>query len=129
MHRRQRPVQVAELDVSWLGMTGPPTAIPVRRCGPAGHNPALKARGHAGNRCLHQQWCRVNERKKNHVVANVAIGRELAGWCWSLATWSSHEDDDLIGFSLDHGEISELDLRYNYEPQGHSTDCQRDARR
>ena len=26
------------------------------------------------------------ERKKNHVVANVAIARELAGWCWSLAT-------------------------------------------
>ncbi|HEY1440125.1 MAG TPA: transposase, partial [Mycobacterium sp.] len=49
-------------------------------------DPALKARGHAGNRRLHQQWCRFNERKKNHVVANVAIARELAGWCWSLAT-------------------------------------------
>jgi transposase len=49
-------------------------------------DPALKARGHAGNRRLHQQWCRFNERKKNHVVANVAVARELAGWCWSLAT-------------------------------------------
>ena len=49
-------------------------------------DPALKARGHAGNRRLHQQWCRFNERKKPHVVANVAIARELAGWCWSLAT-------------------------------------------
>ncbi len=48
--------------------------------------PALKARGHAGNRRLHQQWCRFNERKKHHVVANVAVARELAGWCWSLAT-------------------------------------------
>jgi transposase len=48
--------------------------------------PALKARWHAGNRRLHQQWCRFNERKKNHVVANVAVARELAGWCWSLAT-------------------------------------------
>ena len=27
-------------------------------------DPALKARGHAGNRRLHQQWCRFNERKK-----------------------------------------------------------------
>lgn len=49
-------------------------------------DPAIKARGHAGNRRLHQQWCRFNERKKPHVVANVAIARELAGWCWSLAT-------------------------------------------
>jgi hypothetical protein len=48
--------------------------------------PALKARGHAGNRRLHEQWCRFNERKKPHVVANVAIARQLAGWCWSLAT-------------------------------------------
>jgi hypothetical protein len=26
------------------------------------------------------------ERGKNPPVANVAIARELAGWCWSLAT-------------------------------------------
>jgi len=26
------------------------------------------------------------ERKKNPLVANVAIARELSGWCWSLAT-------------------------------------------
>lgn len=49
-------------------------------------DPALKARGHAGNRRLHQRWRRFLERKKNPLVANVAIARELAGWCWSLAT-------------------------------------------
>jgi transposase len=49
-------------------------------------DPALKDRGHAGNRRLHQQWCRFLERKKNPLVANVAIARELAGWWWSLAT-------------------------------------------
>ena len=49
-------------------------------------DPALTDRGHAGNRRLHQQWCRFLERKKNTLVANVAIARELAGWCWSLAT-------------------------------------------
>jgi transposase len=49
-------------------------------------DPALKDRGHAGNRRLHQQWCRFNDRKKNHLIANVAVARELAGWCWSLAT-------------------------------------------
>ena len=45
-----------------------------------------RTRGHAGNRRLHQPWCRFIERNKPHVVANVAIARELAGWCWSLAT-------------------------------------------
>ena len=49
-------------------------------------DPALKDRGHAGNRRLYQQWCRFNDRKKNHLIANVAVARELAGWCWSLAT-------------------------------------------
>jgi len=28
---------------------------------------------------------RVIERRKRHTIANVAIARELAGWCWSLA--------------------------------------------
>ena len=46
---------------------------------------ASRARGHAGNRRLHERWLRFTERKKRPVVANVAIARELAGWCWSLA--------------------------------------------
>ena len=48
-------------------------------------SPAARARGDAGNRRLHQRWVRFGERRKRHVVANVAIARELAGWCWSLA--------------------------------------------
>jgi len=48
-------------------------------------SPAARARGDAGNRRLHQRWVRFTERRKRHVVANVAIARELAGWCWSLA--------------------------------------------
>jgi hypothetical protein len=43
-------------------------------------DPAHGAPGHSGNR--HQQWCRFLQRKKHPVVANVAIARELAGWCW-----------------------------------------------
>ena len=46
---------------------------------------AARARGDEGNRRLHQRWVRFNERRKRHTVANVAIARELAGWCWSLA--------------------------------------------
>jgi transposase len=48
--------------------------------------PAARARGDAGNQRLHQRWNTFTERKKRTVVANVAVARELAGWCWSLAT-------------------------------------------
>jgi transposase len=47
--------------------------------------PAARARGDLGNRRLHQRWVRFNRRCKRPVIANVAIARELAGWCWSLA--------------------------------------------
>jgi transposase len=48
--------------------------------------PAARARGHAGNERLHRRWLTFLEHHKRPVVANVAVARELAGWCWSLAT-------------------------------------------
>jgi transposase len=48
--------------------------------------PVPTARGHAGNRRLHHRWDNFNARGKNTCVANIAVARELAGWCWSLAT-------------------------------------------
>jgi transposase len=51
----------------------------------ANASPAAKARGHAGNHRLHRRWEQLMVRKKKTVIANVAIARELAGWCWSLA--------------------------------------------
>ena len=48
-------------------------------------SPAARARGHAGNTRLHARWTSFDTRKKRAVVANAAIARELAGWCWSLA--------------------------------------------
>jgi transposase len=47
---------------------------------------AARARGHAGNQRLHRRWQAFEDRKKRPVIANVAVARELAGWCWSLAT-------------------------------------------
>jgi transposase len=44
-----------------------------------------RLRGQAGNQRLHRQWVAFTARKKRPVIANVAIARELAGWCWSLA--------------------------------------------
>ena len=52
---------------------------------------AARARGDAGNRRLHRQWTKFVARKKRPTIATIAIARELAGWCWSLATL----DDDL----------------------------------
>ncbi|MDJ0363224.1 IS110 family transposase [Rhodococcus sp. H29-C3] len=48
--------------------------------------PVAAARGHAGNSRLHRRWNTFDARRKNACVANVAIARELSGWCWSLAT-------------------------------------------
>jgi transposase len=47
--------------------------------------PATRARSHAANRRLHTRWVSFDQRHKRPVVANAAIARELAGWCWSLA--------------------------------------------
>jgi transposase len=46
---------------------------------------AARARGDEGNRRLHGRWVGFLDRRKRPVVANVAVARELAGWCWSLA--------------------------------------------
>ena len=47
--------------------------------------PAARIRGDEGNRRLHARGIKFNQRHKRHVIASVAIARELAGWCWSLA--------------------------------------------
>jgi transposase len=47
---------------------------------------AARVRGHHGNIRLNQRWASYTRRHKKHTVANTAIARELAGWCWSLAT-------------------------------------------
>lgn len=44
------------------------------------------ARADKGNRRLHHRWQVLAAKDKRHTVANTAIAREMAGWCWSLAT-------------------------------------------
>jgi transposase len=48
-------------------------------------SPAARTRGQAANRRLHDRWLCFDQRRKRPAVANAAIARELAGWCWSLA--------------------------------------------
>ncbi|MCF7551039.1 IS110 family transposase [Pseudonocardia sp. WMMC193] len=60
-----------------------PSAVLRRRHEHAG--PAARDRGERANRRLHARWVGFDARRKLPVVANTAIARELAGWCWSLA--------------------------------------------
>lgn len=54
---------------------------------------AAVTRGHAANRRLSTRWAGFLDRKKHPTVANAAIARELAGWCWSLATLQTYPAD------------------------------------
>ena len=48
--------------------------------------PAVRARGEDADRRLHHRWTTMTHRHKRPTVIAVAVARELAGWCWSLAT-------------------------------------------
>jgi transposase len=67
-HHRRRP--------------GPSRELARRREG----QPALvRERADAAGRRLHRRWQSFDRRGKRSTVAAVAVARELAGWCWSLA--------------------------------------------
>jgi transposase len=51
----------------------------------AGQPAVVRERAERGNRRLHQRWCRLDTRGKRSTISVVAVARELAGWCWSLA--------------------------------------------
>ena len=48
-------------------------------------HPAVIARAEQANRRLHRRWERFDQRGKRSTISAVAVARELAGWCWSLA--------------------------------------------
>jgi transposase len=60
----------------------PSRALQVRQ---AGQPAAVRERAERGNRRLHQRWDRLDARGKRSTISVVAVARELAGWCWSLA--------------------------------------------
>jgi transposase len=62
-----------------------PTSLPLRRRWQRA-GALTKVRAHQGNQRLHARWEAFDARSKKPSVANAAIARELAGWCWSLAT-------------------------------------------
>ena len=64
-------------------LRAPGKALAARR---AALPPAVRARGQAADRRLHHRWSTLAARHKRPTVIAVAVARELAGWCWSLAT-------------------------------------------
>lgn len=50
-----------------------------------GQPPDVRARAEAGNHRLYRRWARFDARHKRPTISAVAVARELAGWCWSLA--------------------------------------------
>ncbi len=50
-----------------------------------GQSALVRERAVAAERRLHRRWRRFDARGKRSTVAAVAVARELAGWCWSLA--------------------------------------------
>jgi transposase len=51
----------------------------------AGQPAAVRERAERGNHRLHQRWRGLDARGKRSTISVVAVARELAGWCWSLA--------------------------------------------
>jgi transposase len=59
-----------------------------------GQPAVVRDRAEAGNRRLHQRWCRLEARGKRPTISVVAVARELAGWCWSLAMLDGDQNDE-----------------------------------
>jgi transposase len=51
----------------------------------AGQPAVVRERADRGNRRLQQRWSGLDARGKRSTISVVAVARELAGWCWSLA--------------------------------------------
>jgi transposase len=81
-HARRLLVEAAWQHARPLPRT-PGKALMLRR---AGLPPAVRARGVAADRRLRRRWLTLEARNRPGPVIAVAVARELAGWCWSLAT-------------------------------------------
>jgi transposase len=72
------------IEAAWQQRRAPgmsPRTRAARAAAPA----AVRERARLAERRLYRRWARFDERGKRSTVAAVAIARELAGWCWSLA--------------------------------------------
>jgi transposase len=51
-----------------------------------GQPAAVRARADQAGKRLYRRWHAFDQRGKRSTITAVAVARELAGWCWSLAT-------------------------------------------
>jgi transposase len=77
------------IEAAWHHRTIYKPTSPILRARWALAGPAARERAHQGNLRLHRRWRSFEARGKRNVVANAAVARELAGWCWSLAVMES----------------------------------------
>jgi transposase len=63
-------------------VSGPSRTLRARR---GAVSTAVRARARAADARLHHRWTTLQARTKRPTVIAVAVARELAGWCWSMA--------------------------------------------
>lgn len=73
------------VEAAWHHRKAHRTSIELERRR-AGARPEVRARAEAAGLRLHRRWANLESRRglRSTIVA-VAVARELAGWCWSLA--------------------------------------------
>lgn len=73
------------VEAAWHHRRAPRRSLELERRR-AGRRPEVRARAEAAGNRLHRRWVSLEARRglRSTIVA-VAVARELAGWCWSLA--------------------------------------------
>jgi transposase len=73
------------VEAAWHYRQPPRVSEPLRRR-QAGVDPAIVALSWKTQRRLHKVWTRMQQRGKRRTIIAVAAARELAGFCWAVAT-------------------------------------------
>lgn len=73
------------VEAAWHYRRPPRVSEPLRRR-QAGADPAIVALSWKTQRRLHRVWTRMEQRGKRRTIIAVAAARELAGFCWAVAT-------------------------------------------
>jgi transposase len=73
------------VEAAWHYRQPPRVSEPLRRR-QAGADPAIVALSWKTQRRLHRVWSRMEQRGKRRTIIAVAAARELAGFCWAVAT-------------------------------------------
>jgi len=73
------------VEAAWHYRQPPRVSEPLRRR-QAGADPMIVALSWKTQRRLHRVWSRMEQRGKRRTIIAVAAARELAGFCWAVAT-------------------------------------------